>query len=482
MAIDKKTILSVVDDYAAKIAQLGDDIWDAAEICYTEVKSAEYLASALEEAGFDVKRGVADIPMAFTASYGSGKPVVGILGEYDALAAVSQKADCFEKVPEVPGGNGHGCGHNLLGAGSFGAAVALKKYIDEGGKGTVIYFGCPAEEGGAGKVFMARAGLFDGVDFAVSWHPSSTSSISIDGYLANYQVCYKFKGISSHAAIAPHMGRSALDAVELMNVGVQFLREHVIPEARIHYAITNSGGMSPNVVQPYAEVMYLIRAPKMPDVQHIYERVNKIAQGAALMTETELEIQFVKSVANVIPNRVMCEVMQKCAEAIEPTTYTEEEIEYAKKMIGGADVAKDSGRFLHKFSNKQIAAEVRKTISDPIQGKLWPLMDIEEVAPVSSDVGDVSWITPVAQISHTTCAAGTVSHSWQMVAQGKSSIAHKGMVFAAKVMASTAMEMMENPELIAKAQAELEERREGVPYSSPIPAEVQPPIPEQYKK
>lgn len=479
MSVNKNDILKVVDDHADLIARLGDEIWDAAEIAYTEVKSAEYLASALEKEGFQVQRGVAEIPTAFTARYGSGKPVIGILGEYDALYGLSQKAGATEKVAEIPGACGHGCGHNLLGAGSVGAALAVKKYLDEGGKGTVVYFGCPAEEGGAGKVFMARAGLFDELDCAITWHPSFFSSISVDSFLANYQVSYRFKGISSHAAIAPHKGRSALDALELMNVGVQFLREHIIQEARVHYAITDAGGISPNVVQPNAEALYLIRAPKMPQVQEIYERINKIARGAAMMTETEVEIQFVKALANVIPNRTLAQVMQRCAEAIPASEYTEEEKVYARSLISADAAAKDAEGFLRKYRDPQVAEQLRKTVREPLQGKIWPLMDIEDTCPASSDLGDVSWICPSVQLCHTTCAAGTVSHSWQMVAQGKTSVAHKGMVYAAKVMASTAVELFENPQLIAEARKELDQRLGEDKYVNPIPAEVKPPIPQQ---
>lgn len=261
---------------------------------FLEKHSSEYIISKLEEQGFEVERGVCGIETAFVATFGSAKPIVGFLGEYDALPSLSQEKGIAEYKPIASGGNGHGCGHNLLGTGSFAAAVAVKDYMEENNViGTVKYFGCPAEEFGDGKAFMAKAGIFDDLDFALCWHPAPINSVFKMDVLAINQVYFRFKGRSAHAAASPHLGRSALDAVELMNIGVNYLREHIIPEARVHYAVTNTGGDAPNVVQSNAEVLYLIRAPRVSQVQSIYERVCKIAEGAALMTETELEIVLI---------------------------------------------------------------------------------------------------------------------------------------------------------------------------------------------
>ena len=310
--MEKSKVFEIITSKKTMLNNLADDIWEYAETAFAEFKSAEALAKTLEDEGFSVTREVADIPTAFSASFGSGKPIIGILGEFDALSNLSQVANTTEKTPLIQGKAGHGCGHHLLGVGSLAAAIAVKEYLTQTGKsGTVIYYGCPGEEGGSGKAFMARDGVFDELDVAFCWHPSDANGIMAGSSLANIQVSYKFKGIAAHAAACPHLGRSALDAVELMNVGVNFLREHIIPEARVHYAITNTGGYSPNVVQPEAEVLYLIRAPKNQGAQEIYERVNKIAKGAALMTETELEIDFVKACSNLVPNTTLEKVLHK---------------------------------------------------------------------------------------------------------------------------------------------------------------------------
>ena len=305
--MDNRTkIADYIESRGSRYNEFADEIWGYAETAFREHKSMEAQIRLLEEEGFKVTRNVGDVETAFCGEWGSGKPVIAFLGEFDALAGLSQKAGVCQKDPEVPGANGHGCGHNLLGVASIAAAAALKKVMAEQGlKGTVRYYGCPGEEGGSGKAFMAREGVFDDVDAALTWHPANCCYTAGDSSLANSQIYYRFRGVSSHAAAAPHLGRSALDAVELMNIGVQFLREHVIQEARMHYAITDAGGVSPNVVQPYAEVLYLLRAPKSGQVKDIVERVDRIAQGAALMTDTVMEKDFVKSCANIVNNETL---------------------------------------------------------------------------------------------------------------------------------------------------------------------------------
>ena len=306
MEMGKQTAWEEIDKKTAEIFAASDEIWGCAETAFTEEKSMKILCDVLKAEGFEVETGLAGVKTAFKGTFGSGKPVIGILGEFDALSGLDQEAGATEKIVVHDGASGHGCGHNMLGTASLSAAIGIKKYLEESKKpGTVIYFGCPGEEGGSGKAFMAKGGVFANLDAAITWHPGDITIADTGSSLANYQVAYKFYGKSAHAGGAPHLGRSALDALELMNMGVQFLREHVIPEARIHYAITNTGGYSPNVVQPYAEVLYLIRAPKNSQVEEIYRRVNKIAEGAAHMTETRVEIDFVKGCSNLMSNKVI---------------------------------------------------------------------------------------------------------------------------------------------------------------------------------
>ena len=331
--MNKTEALQYLDSQQDFLFHTSDSIWDNPETDYHEEKSSAILKNALTEAGFTVQSGLAGIPTAFSGSYGSGKPVIGFLGEFDALSGLSQEAGITEKKPIAEGGNGHGCGHNLLGTGSLAAAIAVKKYLEASGKpGTVIFFGCPAEEGGSGKAFMAKAGVFGGVDIALSWHPNNLNSVWSFSTLANVRVHYSFKGVSAHAGTSPHLGRSALDALELMNMGVQFLREHIIPEARIHYAITNTGGTAPNVVQAEAESVYLIRAPKNSQVQEIYERVNQIAKGAAMMCGVEVTIELEKACSNVLVNRCLEKVLYENMKAVELPEYSEEEYSFAKAL------------------------------------------------------------------------------------------------------------------------------------------------------
>lgn len=295
-----------------RYTDIADQIWDHPETRFEEFWSAEHLASALESAGFTVTRNVGNIPNAFIASFGQGKPVIALLGEYDALAGLSQQAGCAQPTSTTPGENGHGCGHNLLGTAAFAAAIAVKKWLEQYGQGgTVRFYGCPGEEGGSGKTFMVREGVFDDVDAALTWHPEAFAGMFNTRTLANIQASWRFKGIAAHAANSPHLGRSALDAVTLMTTGTNFLNEHIIEKARVHYAITDSGGISPNVVQAQAEVLYLIRAPEMTDVQHIYDRVAKIAEGAALMTETTVECRFDKACSSYLPNRTLENAMYR---------------------------------------------------------------------------------------------------------------------------------------------------------------------------
>ena len=473
MSIEK--IASVIESKAGMLTRASDNIWEYAEMAFREHKSMEELCGILEAEGFEVKKGIGDVETAFSGSFGNGKPVIGILGEYDALDNLNQVAGCTHKESFIEGAPGHGCGHNLFGVGSLAAAIAVKEYLQEtGASGTVVYFGTPGEEGGSGKAFMAREGCFDGLDAAITWHPGSVNAASNNSSLANIQVKFKYYGISAHAAGDPHNGRSALDAVELLNIGVQFLREHMIPEARIHYAITNAGGFSPNVVQPYAEVLYLIRAPKNALAKDLYDRVMKIAKGAELMTETRMEYEFIKACSNVVNNEVLERALYKNLNAVPLPTYTEEELALA------AEYKESAKQFATDLAEKNMAggAEVVKFIKEhvggPINNFVMPYYPSGKAMGGSTDVGDVSWVCPTAQINAVTLAADTPGHSWQIVSQGKSSIAHKGMLYAGKVMAATVIDLMKDPELLAAAKAEHADRVGPDGYICPIPKGVKP--------
>ncbi|WMJ82774.1 M20 family metallopeptidase [Oscillospiraceae bacterium LTW-04] len=467
--------LDVIDRQAGALCAVSDAIWETPETAFLEYASAKVLIDALKEFGFSVTEKVGGIDTAFSARYGSGKPVIGILGEFDALSGLSQEADSAEKKAISPGEPGHGCGHNLLGAGSLAAAVAIREYLKENNcSGTVVYFGCPGEEGGSGKAFMARDGVFDELDCALTWHPWDINAVSNETSLANYQVAYRFKGVSSHAAATPHLGRSALDAVELMNVGVQFLREHMIEKARIHYAITNSGGFSPNVVPPEAEVLYLIRAPKNQQLEALFGRVNKIAQGAALMTETTMEYDFIKACSNMVVNWALLEVFQQSFEEIAPPDYTDEEIAFAKQIIKSFENSANPYEYQMERYSKEDQAFLRSQMDKPIYDFIAPLTVTEGFMGGSTDVGDVSWVCPTAQIFVTAKAALTPAHSWQQVAQGKSTIAHKGMLYAGKVIAATAIKLIEQPSLVEEAKAEHQKRLGGQRYRCAIPKDVRP--------
>ena len=473
--MDKMQALAVIDSKKDWLDHLGDQVWDCAETAFQEFGSMKILCDALAEAGFEVAQNVGDVPTAFTGRYGSGKPVIGFLGEFDALSGLNQKACCTSKEAFQAGAPGHGCGHNNLGVGSLGAAIAVKEYLSANNlPGTVIYYGCPGEEGGSGKAFMAREGVFDELDIALTWHPGDINCVASGSSLANYQVSYKFKGISAHAAGCPHLGRSALDAVELMNVAVNFLREHVIPEARMHYAITNSGGFSPNVVQAEAEVLYLLRAPKTPQVAEIYDRVNDIAKGAALMTSTQLETRFIKACSNVVPNNVLERLMHKNLSELPLPTYTDEEMAFAKSIresVENLSNTLESKADKYGIEGKRLAKEHK---DDIINNFVVPYVPDETAMPGSTDVGDVSWVCPTAQVNTATWASGTPGHSWQVVAQGKSELAHKGTVLAAKVMAATAIDTILDPSIIEAAKEELNDRLEGGKYVCPIPKGVKP--------
>ena len=474
MMSQKHSALAVLDQKKEALFYLSDALWDHPEIGFHETFATDLYCQTLTQEGFRVEQNLAGIKTAFSGTFGTGGPTIGFLGEFDALPGLSQEAGITEKRAVTEDGAGHGCGHNLLGIGSLAAAIAVKQYLQEAGiPGTVKFFGCPAEEGGSGKGFMARAGVFDDLDLAFSWHPADVNVVSSESSTANYQICYHFHGISSHAALAPEAGRSALDALELMNIGVQFLREHIPVSSRIHYAITNTGGNAPGVVQPYAEAMYLIRSPELQQVKELFERVNNIAKGAAMMTDTTVDIEFVKACSNTVLNGTLLEVMQKNLEDIPSDFFTQQDRDLAGQIAATYHGDGYFEELLAGIEDPSLREKIAADRGNPLHSVVMPYPK-EQQGFVSSDVGDVSWNCPVAQISTTTMPAGTPMHSWQAVAVGKSSMAHKGMLYAAKVMAASAIDTLENPDLIARAKEEFTRRTGGQAYVSPIPPDVKP--------
>src|SRR3954464_15272345 len=456
-----------VDAIKPRFIELADRVWAMPEVCYTEARSsAEHLAE-LRHQGFRITETIAGIPTALMGEWGEAGPVIAFLGEYDALPGLSQEAGVAEHKPVEAGGHGHGCGHNLLGSAALLAATAVKDWLAANKvPGRVRYYGCPAEEGGAAKTFMVRSGAFDDADIAITWHPNSFWEVVVTPSLANTRADFVFTGRASHAAASPHLGRSALDAVELMNVGVNYMREHMPSDARIHYAVLDSGGVAPNVVQAYAKVRYSIRARDVTGMNALVERVRKVADGAALMTETRVEVEMATAVSNLLGNTPLEKAMQSQLERLGPPPFDAADRKYA------ADIQAT-------LSAEDIASSYAR-IAMPVQ-KDKPLCDFvvpygTKGAPMigSTDVGDVSWVVPTVQARCATVAIGTPGHSWQITAQGKSGQAKKGMVNAAKVMAGLAVEALSDASLIANAKADLKARTEATPYISPMPADVKP--------
>ncbi len=451
---------------------LSDRVWDTPETNYEEYRSSAEHAAMLGSEGFRVSKGIAGMPTALMGEAGEAGPVIAILGEFDALPGLSQQSGIAVERPLVAGGNGHGCGHNLLGAGSMMAATAVKDYLEANGiKGRIRYYGCPAEEGGSSKGFMVRAGVFDDVDIAISWHPAPFAGVNNPISLACNEINFHFSGRASHASASPHLGRSALDAVELMNVGVNYLREHIPSTARMHYAVTDTGGNAPNVVQARATVRYLIRARSLPELLDLLARVKNVAEGAALMTGTTVRSEIVSGDANLIGNTPLEALMHSHLERLGPPVFDDTDRETAAKFqetFSADDIAASFERFGLKL-RKGVA--LCDTIFLPESGN--------GTLVGSTDVGTVSWVVPTVQMRGATYAIGTPGHSWQLVAQGKLPAAHKGMEHAAKVMASTALELILRPELIAAAKADHAARLDGTAFVNPIPADVDPPLPER---
>lgn len=477
--MEKQDLFAWIDAHAHRFTELSDRIWDEPELSLQEHGSMARYCALLEELGFRVEKGIAGVETAFSGTFGSGRPVIGILGEFDALSGLSQEAGALEERPCVPGGAGHGCGHNLLGAGALAAAGAVKAALEAAGEGsgTVIFYGCPGEEGGAGKAFMARAGVFEALDAAVTWHPDDVNEVVTGSCLASYQVEYRFDGTAAHAAGAPHLGRSALDAVELMNVGVQFLREHIPPHHGAHYAITDPGGVSPNVVQAHARVLYMLRSDSVPNILKLAERVDDIAKGAALMTGTQVTRRFIDGTADVLPNAVLEKVAYEAFQAVPKPEYTPEDWAFARALA--ATCVRDGlPGFASKYDPEiaEFAEHASENGMRAICDFLMPLWHSRMISAGSTDVGDVSRQTPTVQLHAAVWPSGTPGHSWQAVSCGKSAIAHKGMLYAAKAMAALSWALMTGPELLRAARAEFEKQNRGG-YVCPIPADAAPTIP-----
>jgi aminobenzoyl-glutamate utilization protein B len=462
-------IWQLVDAKRTEFVALSDRIWGMPEIAYTEYRSVAEHTAMLQAQGFRVTETLAGIPTAVMGEAGEGGPVIAILGEYDALPGLSQEANIAEPRPIPGNGYGHGCGHNMLGSAALLAATAVKDFLEATGRpGRVRYYGCPAEEGGAAKAFMVRAGAFADVDIAITWHPASLTRVDEALSLANTRMDFHFTGRASHAAAAPHLGRSALDAVELMNVGVNYMREHMPSDARIHYAMLDSGGIAPNVVQASAKVRYAIRARDLAGMLALNERVKKIAHGAALMTETSVAISIMSAVSNMLGNTPLEEAMHQHLLRLGPVPFDAADRDYAAQIqatLSEEDILTDYRR---------VGVPPRKDL--PLCDFIVPKDSRGEPMIGSTDVADVSWVVPTVQARVATHAIGTPGHSWQITAQGMAPAAHKGMVHAAKVMAGTALDVMNDELLMARAKQDHQERTAATPYVCPIPAEVQPPL------
>ncbi len=472
----KKEAQAYIEARGGEFAALSHQIWEYAELSLKEYRSAALYVEKLRAEGFSVRENLGGIPTAFSGSFGSGRPVIGILGEFDALSGLSQAAGETSPRPLEPGGAGHGCGHNMLGAAAFAAACGVKRFLERSAlPGTVVFYGCPGEEGGAAKAFLAREGVWKELDAALSWHPGDTNEITTGTNNSCTQVLYRFQGVAAHAAGDPEHGRSALDAVELMNIGVQFLREHMKDEARIHYAIIDGGGVSPNVVQPEASVLYMVRSRDVPDTLALQERVDRIAQGAALMTETSFERIFVDGTANTLPNPPLEKCLYENMRALPLPAYTPEERAYAEALrktyvsegLPGLGAKKDP----------KIEGEVRALSEGgkkDLNDFLLPYYSGEDFTPGSTDVGDVSWLTPTAQFTALCFPAGAPGHSWQNVSCGGSSIGDKGLLWAAGVLCGAAADLLTDPSILAAAREDFEKRTAAHGYICPIPPEAVP--------
>lgn len=448
---------------------LSEKIWNLSEVGLIEYKSADAYREVLKENGFTVSP-VKGIETAFVASYGNSSPIIGFTGEYDALPGLSQVAGLTEKKPEEGKTDGHGCGHNNLGTGALGAALIVKDYIDKIGHGTVKFFGTPSEERDGAKTFMARDGYFDDLDMALTWHPKDRNAVWTEGTLANVIMDYKFKGTSSHASDAPENGRSALDSCELMDVGVNYLREHVVEQARIHYAYQDVGGSAPNVVQAHAGLRYFYRAPKIKEALDIARRGDNIAKAAAMMCETEVEAKMIVAISDYHANKTLAKVMDEAFKELGAPEFDQEDFKLAREFYETqTEAVKEATkeRLLDEFDEK----DVEDMLEKGIQTKVEPLDLKRRAMTITSDVGDLSYAAPTIQLNMATAALGTSLHTWQMTAQGLTSYAKKASAKAMQVLALTAIKAMNDPEILKKAKEELVAFR-GEKYQTPLKDDI----------
>lgn len=470
MSVEKEYAFDWIEKNKDRIVEISDTVWEFAELGLIEFKSSALLADELEKHEFRVERGIADMPTAFLATWGEEKPVIGIMGEYDALPGLSQKKVPLN-APLKPGAPGHGCGHNIHGTSGMAAAIAVKKAMEKHKiKGTIKFFGCPAEENFSGKVYMVREGYFNNIDAVISHHPSAMNAADLRSSLAVNSIKFHFYGKASHAGASPEQGRSALDAVELMNMGVNYLREHVIQDARIHYII-EKGGDQPNIVPPYARSWYYIRAPERDQLESIYNWILDIAKGAAIMTRTEVKTEFLEGSYNVIPNRTISELIVKNMREIGLPKYNEEDWKFVEKI---AKTITPEMKIAQLKKSKRPGWEklVDKLVDDEIPDP-W---GEGELSHGSTDVADVSWQAPTVEFNTATWVLGTPGHSWQNVAQSAVGLGHSSLIFSAKVMAATSLDLLMNAEILNKAKEEHKRRMGNKKYKSPIPAEHKPPL------
>ncbi len=451
-ADEKSALLATMDAHAAHYGDVSRQIWESPELGYHETRSAALLKSELRAAGFSIADNVAGIPTAFTATWGSGKPVIAIMGEYDALPGLSQDA-VAERHPVAEGAPGHACGHNLLGAASLFAAVTVKQWLQQSARpGTIRFYGTPAEEGGDGKLYMIRAGAFQDVDAVLSWHPAASNVSSLRSSLAMISAKFRFHGKPAHAAAAPDAGRSALDGLMIMANAVEMLREHVPESTRIHYIITN-GGAAPNIVPELAEIYLYARHPAMPVLDGIWERIVKCAQAGALASETRMEMNLIDSSYNTLPNDTLAALGDRNLRLAGGVDYTPEERAFAERLRA-------------TFPGPLPPLSTAQTIEAPTEGR----------GPASTDAGDVSWVVPMQEIETATFVPGVPPHTWQAAACAGMSIGRKGMVVAAKTMTLSAVDLFTDPKLLPAARADFERRRAGFEYRSRIPQDQKPPL------
>lgn len=468
MDAEARTLLDAeIAARAPAFSAVADAIWATPELCFAEHRSFAAQVGAMRAEGFRVTTGLGGLDTAFAAEWGDGGPVIAFLGEFDALPGLSQAAGVARPQPLEAGGNGHGCGHNLLGSGSMLAASALAGLLRRQGlQARIRYYGCPAEEGGWGKGYLVRAGVFDDAAVAIGWHPGAFNGVRARSTLAVANRVYRFRGRAAHAAMTPHLGRSALDALELMSVGANFLREHIPADARLHFAITDAGGASPAVVQARAEALYMIRAPELDELHALVARVDDVARGAALMTGTEVDISARGGASNVLPNAPLCGLMHAVMRRLGRLGFAEGERAFADEIRASLPDLHAADRRARTDPDELCGLDEGRL---PLHEGLRPFDGRMSQGWGSTDVGDVSWIVPTVECATATWAVGTPSHSWQVVAQGCSPAAHRAMLRAAAVMAGTGLELIGDPSLLDEARREHRLRRDGRTYVSPLP-------------